>query len=66
MPPAAHDTSAADLEAVVRAGALPVPLTVTEVRELRPLTPPVAAGLVGVGLAVGVVLGGWWRGRRRA
>jgi preprotein translocase subunit SecD len=61
--PALSDS--ATFAAVLQAGALPVPLRVTEVREIPPsaLVPP-ALGLLALGLALGFLLGAWWRGRR--
>jgi preprotein translocase subunit SecD len=61
--PAARDS--AEFATVLRAGSLPVPLRVTEVRTYSPtgvLVP--AAGLLVLGLGLGFVLGHWWRGRR--
>ena len=58
---------AADLLRARAAGYDPVPLRVTEVREI-PATLLVApvAGALSVGLLLGASLGYWWRGRRRA
>ena len=58
---------AADLLRARAAGFEPVPLRVTEVREI-PATLIVApvAGALGAGLLLGAILGYWWRGRRRA